>query len=169
MRRLALVVSLMGCREAGAAPARETPVLVELFTSEGCSSCPPADEYIAQLERSRGAVVLSHHVDYWDRLGWRDPFSTAAATARQRAYAAAIGGGTYTPEAGVVVSAGENAGRTLDHVAIARSVFTAATVPRDGGVWKVVLDRDVTRVVAFVQEKKSRRVLGAARLSTPSS
>jgi hypothetical protein len=79
-------------------------VLVELFTSEGCSSCPPADAVLADLEAKQpvnGAVIipLAFHVDYWNNLGWRDPFSTADWTERQRSYARALpDNGVYTPE-----------------------------------------------------------------------
>jgi hypothetical protein len=235
-------------------PARDTPVLVELFTSEGCSSCPPADGVVTRLAQTQpvaGArvIVLAHHVDYWNELGWTDPFSSAAATARQRAYAR-LGGGSYTPQAvvdgraevvgsresalvkavadsskrahatidvrvvpspstrgafdvmmkvgalpegsssdvelllavvqdqgRVTVSRGENAGRTLDHAAIARSLERISPIAIAGGSAQTVVqvpavvaaDAPMFSVVAFVQERASRRVLGSASapLATP--
>jgi hypothetical protein len=78
------------------------PSVVELFTSEGCSSCPSADKLVAvaQKEFNENTIVLSYHVDYWDRLGWKDPFSKAAYTDRQRQYAEYLNlQSVYTPQA----------------------------------------------------------------------
>jgi hypothetical protein len=90
-------------RPANEAAAEEgpRPILVELFTSQGCSSCPPADELLRTINESTDVdvIALSFHVDYWDYIGWRDPFSMPAASQRQRAYAARLAAGrSYTPQ-----------------------------------------------------------------------
>ena len=73
--------------------------MVELFTSEGCSSCPPADAFLGELAKKPGIVALAYHVDYWDYIGWKDPFALRASTERQRRYTAALGNRfLYTPE-----------------------------------------------------------------------
>ncbi|MHB1186486.1 DUF1223 domain-containing protein [Thiobacillus sp.] len=71
--------------------------LLELYTSEGCSSCPPADRWLSQLPPDSGVVPLAFHVDYWDRLGWRDPYAQAAFSQRQRARNSGPGW-VYTPQ-----------------------------------------------------------------------
>ena len=79
--------------------SRQTPVFVELFTSQGCSSCPPADAFMAELIRRQGIIAVSMNVDYWDYLGWTDTLASAAFTRRQREYASRRGDGrVYTPQ-----------------------------------------------------------------------
>jgi len=76
-------------------------VVLELFTSEGCSSCPAADELLAKVQREAGnkpVYVLAYHVDYWDRLGWRDVFSSPDYSKRQYQYASKLGAQVYTPQ-----------------------------------------------------------------------
>jgi hypothetical protein len=74
------------------------PVVVELFTSEGCSSCPPADALLGRLAARQDVLPLAFHVDYWNYLGWRDPYSSALATQRQHDYSQAIDAMVYTPQ-----------------------------------------------------------------------
>jgi hypothetical protein len=99
-RRAFLVTAaagLVGARSAAA--ASEAPVVVELFTSQGCSSCPPADAFLAELARRPGVIAVSYNVDYWDYLGWRDTLASPVYSRRQRDYAARRGDGqVYTPQ-----------------------------------------------------------------------
>jgi len=100
MMALGAVVAL-----ARPAAAQETPqaqdrlTVVELFTSQGCSSCPPADAFLGELTKRADLLPLSLHVDYWDYIGWKDPFADARHTSRQRAYAERFGlRYVYTPQ-----------------------------------------------------------------------
>lgn len=94
LRRLTLATALL----AGAAQAEDRPVVVELFTSQGCSSCLPAEALLLDLAEREDVLALAFHVDCWDRLGWPDPYSSPEATARQRDYAGLLGEAqVYTP------------------------------------------------------------------------
>ena len=225
------------------------PVLAELFTSEGCSSCPPADALLAKLDQQSlpgvTVVVLSEHVDYWNRIGWTDPFSSPQWSARQAAYARKLGlDSSYTPQLVIdghdqfvgsdahaiqaaitrgaaspklplhIVSAeqdggniaihlqidelpesnsfktgeiwialaagqetskvtrGENSGRTLTHVAVARSLSKVGVATGHGEFTQTVRlpfegrGRDM-RVIAFVQQPGLGKVLGADLFDLP--
>jgi hypothetical protein len=128
---------------------KRAPVVVELFTSEGCSSCPPADVLLSRLDKTQpvaGAEVipLAMHVDYWNYLGWSDPFSSKEFSARQGEYADAYGkDGVYTPQMivdGVKEFAGGNSGLALDEISKAARApkaevrLTRAGAEEDGGV-----------------------------------
>lgn len=104
--RIARAAALLAAVTAGGmsaaavpAAAQEAPVVVELYTSQGCNSCPPADAYFAELVRQPGIIALSFHVDYWNYLGWHDTFSSKKATYRQKTYAMGLRqSGVYTPQ-----------------------------------------------------------------------
>ena len=123
MFRNLLLAAIGASMLAGGADSVRAPILVELFTSEGCSSCPPADRLLESLDPQ--VIVLSEHVDYWDRLGWRDPYSAHANTQRQEAYARGFGTkGPYTPEMvidGVTEFVGNDASRAMEEIARAQS------------------------------------------------
>jgi hypothetical protein len=93
---LAPIAHAQDCRaESGA----QVPVVVELYTSEGCNSCPPADRWLSTLKDKPGVLAAAFHVDYWDRLGWKDRFASARHTERQAQQQAAAGARySYTPQ-----------------------------------------------------------------------
>lgn len=116
-------------------PAVRTPIFIELFTSEGCSSCPPADAWLKQIDDSQPipgaeAVVLSEHVDYWNHDGWKDPYSSSFFTDRQSAYVRALGGASpYTPQM-IVNGAAELELSNQAHVAqVFKRAATAQQLP----------------------------------------
>jgi hypothetical protein len=244
---LAAAVTMFSAKRAGAAaPATLlTPVVVELFTSEGCSSCPPADALLRQFDAqpfpTAELIVLSEHVDYWNHIGWSDPYSSHAYSERQSAYGKHLHlDGVYTPQmivdgtrefvgsnsrdadqaiakassvpkiavritdakleadtlharieasplpAGIrsadvllvaalnraesQVSAGENSGRRLTHVAVVRALKKAGTLsPGQSFTQEVVIklekhvDPADLRAIALVQEPGPGKILGAAQ------
>jgi hypothetical protein len=137
--RFALSLGLITGLSPAASLAAERPVVVELFTSQGCSSCPPANAYLNELSKQRRDVLaLAFHVTYWDRLGWKDPFSLQAATQRQDAYGRRFGDGSYTPEivvdgaAGMVGSARGDVGSAIENARRNGRTAAAVSVIRSG-------------------------------------
>ena len=176
MKRILLsVVSLLAARGfAGESPAARVPVLVELFTSEGCSSCPPADRLLQKLDHDQpvpGAqiIVLSEHVDYWDQLGWKDPFSSAQYTQRQRDYSAALKAEVYTPQMIVdgarafVGNEEREALRTIREVAKQPLAPLKIETQKDGQKTRIDVTRDGPSqgpvYVALAYEAKQSQVL----------
>ena len=125
----ALLVAGFMIATAAAAQAGEPRAVLELFTSQGCSSCPPADRLVGQFANDPSVVALSVPIDYWDYLGWRDTLANPAHSARQRAYARARGDGqVYTPQ--IVVNGSADA-LGSDQAAIERAI---AQTDRKSGV-----------------------------------
>ncbi len=135
----------MACASAAQA---ENVVVVELYTSQGCVSCPPADEYFAKLTTDPRVIPLSLHVDYWDYIGWEDSFANPRFTDRQKAYARAIGSRTiYTPQFIIDgkdriegFAPEETASRLAEHFSEAQQV--TLTVTRKGDMLTIVADAD---------------------------
>lgn len=145
-----LTVALLAGGFDAAANADETgtsttPVVVELFTSQGCNSCPPADAFLEELARRPDLIALSLHVDYWNYIGWKDPFSSPQATQRQRDYAQALGlSSVYTPQMvidGSFDAVGSNRAQVKEAIAAAgqrpKIAVTIATRPTGG--WLVTI------------------------------
>lgn len=113
--------------DAAAADPAPQPIVVELFTSQGCSSCPPADAFLAELAQRPELLALSFHVDYWNYIGWNDPFSSAEATQRQRDYGRALGSHVvYTPQ---MVIDGRWDVIGSKRAAVEKAIATAAAAP----------------------------------------
>lgn len=146
------------CTSAAGGPP---PLVVELYTSEGCSSCPPADRWLSTLSGRAAVLPLSFHVTYWNRLGWPDPFASPEATQRQRDWAVAMGASNvYTPQ---VVAGGRDWRRWPELPAPPPAAPMALSLRRDGarvtaevgaapgrwqGYWAVLEDGHRSRVTA---------------------
>jgi hypothetical protein len=146
-RKISLLLAA-GLAAAFTAPAGraqdKAPVVVELFTSEGCSSCPPADAFLGELAQRPNVVPLAFHVDYWDYIGWKDPYANPAFTQRQHEYAAALGlHMVYTPQmvvdgrADVVGSERGSVEAALGKAAAAPKL--ALSIEKDAAGYRVVI------------------------------
>jgi len=185
---LCLLALPFACARADGDPrpaTAEGPLVIELFTSQGCSSCPPADQLLSRLATAgvlgdRALAPLSFHVDYWNELGWVDPYSSSAWTERQRHYARSIGDDrVYTPElvvggaSGVIgsnLAAVTQAVQRAAHPAVLAAtaawdkdaVTITATAPSDADVWVAVWeDGTSTRVT---RGENSGETLGSDRV-----
>jgi hypothetical protein len=129
MRVRAIACLMLGLGLWTVPASAEPRTVLELFTSQGCSSCPPADRLFEQLARDPQFIVMSLPVDYWDRLGWKDTFAKHAFTERQRAYAFMRGDGqVYTPQA--VVNGSEHAnGASIMAIGASAETTTAPRLP----------------------------------------
>jgi hypothetical protein len=172
----ALTIALTLLAAGAAMPGQDAragdgrPVVVELFTSQGCSSCPPADALLNELASDPRVLALSFHVDYWDYIGWKDPFASAQYTERQRDYVAKLGlRYVYTPQMVIdgrhdavgsnrsdVTLAIEKAAATppamevtLEGVEGGRALLSAGAAPAEPAtVWLVTFDDDHDTEVA---------------------
>ena len=146
LHRTAQVVALLwlGSLVIAAPAAAETRLpVVELFTSQGCSSCPPADALLGELARRGDVIALGFHIDYWDKLGWKDPLSTPQSTERQRRYARLFGTPIYTPQL-VVDGAREMVGSQRETVLAA----LRETIPAAGALVAFAGDRNAVTIGA---------------------
>ena len=179
---LPLLVACSASTAAGGPVHDDVPLVIELFTSQGCSSCPPAEALVNQLARAgslagRPLAPLAFHVDYWNDLGWADPFSSPAWTQRQQMYAHALGDShVYTPELVVAGGAGmvgsqqsaveQAIAAAPKQIAIeasaawqANKVTVTATAPSDADVW-VAIWQDGTRTKVERGENRGELLAG---------
>ena len=163
----ALVAMLFGV-SGSALPtlADPQPVVVELFTSQGCSSCPPADALLGELSTRDGVVALGYHISYWDRLGWKDPLSSPASTERQRRYAKQLGDGrVYTPE--IVVDGAEDVVGS-DRDAVLKAMRRASEAhPRSDAPVRIAADQRSVAIGDGADKGEIVLVRFAQRRATP--
>lgn len=138
------LIAAMSLLAAVPAPAAEPPIVVELYTSQGCNSCPPADRILRDLAARTGVLALSFHVDYWDYIGWKDSFAQPAFTERQRAYQRVLGARyVYTPQA-VIAGAAEVVGsdRAKLEAAIRSARRPSVAITHESGRLRVAGGKD---------------------------
>lgn len=150
--RLIFALFMTLCLALPAMAQERSPVVVELFTSQGCSSCPPADAVLAELADEKDIIALALHVDYWDYLGWADKFADPAFSYRQKQYANAVDERRYTPQ---IVIDGK------------MRVVGSQTLKVSEAIMKAAKD---SRPVVIRHERKGNAVqvrLAAVKLTTP--
>ncbi len=150
--------------------AAPRPVVVELYTSQGCSSCPPADRFLSELGDTRPDVLpLAFHVTYWNQLGWKDPYSLDLATDRQARYARRFGDGAYTPEmvidgaAGVVGSDRDAANAAIAKARASSATAAAVDASRNGGTVTVSVGAGAGRARVLLVGYDARHVTSIGR------
>src|SRR5262245_5496284 len=152
--RLALALVWAVVASTGTAFAGEARAVIELFTSQGCSSCPPADQLLGQLSKDPSLVALSLPIDYWDYLGWKDTLATPGHTARQRGYAQVRGDrAVYTPQ---VVVNGTVHVQGSDQAAIEHAITQTRQQPGTMGV-PVALSVESGRINVLVSASTEGR------------
>ncbi|HXA21163.1 MAG TPA: DUF1223 domain-containing protein [Acetobacteraceae bacterium] len=166
LRRRQIIAAAIAAGIAPAARAGGGPVVLELFTSQGCSSCPPADALLGQLARRPDVIALAWHVDYWDRLGWRDPYASREATERQRAYARQLNSLVYTPAlvingAKLVVGSDNAAIETVIEAAAALPVLVTLSRTEDGTVVEMGAAPGPVRVLRAVYDPEHATTVSA--------
>lgn len=161
--------SVTGNRMNAYLPPMKKLVVMELFTSQGCSSCPPADRLLGKYAADSNVIALSFHVDYWNRLGWTDPFSDHAYTERQENYGRQLGDDVYTPQlvingqTAMVGSDGERVEKTINGLKPATANIRIDSVEeRDGKVFVSWLVNNLhphsEMNIALVQDKATTAI-----------
>jgi hypothetical protein len=138
MRRRDFLAAGLAASLAPPARAATPTAVLELFTSQGCSSCPPADALIGRLAQEPGIIALAWHVDYWNGLGWRDPYSSPVATERQRRYAQALRDEVYTPALvvnGARMVVGSDGAAVRAAIGAVGGFAVKVTLSRDAEAW----------------------------------
>jgi hypothetical protein len=156
MRHFAIAAAGLWLAANAPVSAQSQPVVVvELFTSQGCSSCPPADAFMEELVANPAVIPLALHVDYWDYIGWKDIFAQAAFTERQKAYATAISSRTiYTPQ--MIVNGAEriegnnpNAVNMVVANHLAQAATMSLVLQRDGDTLAITATADRPDTTAY--------------------
>jgi hypothetical protein len=162
MRRRNLLIGTLATTFASPVDAEAVSVVLELFTSQGCSSCPPADALLGKLGAGQGVIALAWHVDYWNSVFWRDPYASAFATRRQRRYADRLGDEVYTPAMvvnGSRMVVGSDSAAILKAISTA-DIFTVRLALKDGAVEIGAAGEPVSALLVIYDPEETTQVGG---------